>query len=202
MANRRKFIAGLGALATGSAAAVGTGAFTSVQAERDLKVETAGDANALLGISPYDGPNGQYANVQADSTVDIDFTSNDNATDVGLNKNANTNIENVLQITNNGTQDVRVNVAIEDEDGNIGGDVASGLEIGISGDKGGGPTSPDFARLGPDYDGELLGAGESAGLGFFFFLNDSTNVDEVINDVEQMYIVAAADGELPDPEDL
>lgn len=202
MPKRRKFIAGLGALATGSAAAMGTGAFTSVEAERDLTVETADDANAFLGITPYDGPNGQYANVQTDGTVDIDFTSNDAASGVGLNKNADTNIENVLQITNNGTQAVRVNVAIEDENGDIGGDAASGLEIGISGDKEGGPTSPDFARLGPDYDGELLGAGESAGLGFFFFLDDSTDVDDVINDVERMYIVAAADGELPDPEDL
>jgi len=50
MANRRKFIAGLGALATGSAAAMGTGAFSSVRAERTISVETAGDVNAYLGL--------------------------------------------------------------------------------------------------------------------------------------------------------
>jgi len=198
--NRRKFLIGAGSLAAGSAAAMGTGAFTSVQAERDLTVEAVGDSSAFLAMEPYDGPNGQYASIGQNGEVAIDFTSNDKASGTGLNNSADTNIENVLNITNNGTQSVRVNVAIEDADGNIGGDVADGLQVGISGDKGGGPDSPDFARLGPDYDGELLGAGESAGLGFFFFAGE--NFDEVVNDIETMYVVAAADGELPDPSDL
>jgi len=55
MANRRKFIAGLGALATGSAAAVGTGAFTSVSAERSVTIDTADDAYAFLRLNERGG---------------------------------------------------------------------------------------------------------------------------------------------------
>ncbi|TKX63365.1 hypothetical protein [Halorubrum sp. GN12_10-3_MGM] len=48
--NRRTIIAGLGSLTASSMLAVGTGAFTSVSAERRLTVETAGDNNALLRL--------------------------------------------------------------------------------------------------------------------------------------------------------
>lgn len=45
---RRKFIAGLGALTSGGAAAIGSGAFTTVEAERSLQVRTARDSSAFL----------------------------------------------------------------------------------------------------------------------------------------------------------
>jgi len=47
---RRKFIIGAGALATGSAAAVGTGAFTAAEADRAVDVDVVNDAAGLLGI--------------------------------------------------------------------------------------------------------------------------------------------------------
>lgn len=189
---RRKFLIGAGSAAVGASALIGSGAFTSVQAERDFNVEVVGDEDALLGIAPYDGPNGQYAS-EENGLVEVDFTSNDEAEETGLNDRARTNIENVLEITNNGTQDVLVNVALEDSDGNVGGDVANGLEVGISGD-----DDTDFARLGPDYDGDELEVGESAGLGFFFNYDGSPQEDfgDVVDDIEKMWIVAAADSDV------
>ena len=119
MANRRKFIAGLGALATGSAAAMGTGAFTSVSANRDISIETAGDANAFLSISKATDDSGNvYPNAQeyvhgspSSGTISLDFTQADDTTDAtasGVNENSQTIFDNLLDITNNGTQEVKV----------------------------------------------------------------------------------------------
>ena len=53
---RRKFVVGLGALATGSAAAVGSGAFSAAfVGGRDADITVSGDENSLLALQPgYD----------------------------------------------------------------------------------------------------------------------------------------------------
>ena len=196
---RRKFVIGAGALATGSAAAVGSGAFTSVEADRDISVEVTGDASAFLGLEPYPGSNGEYADGSGD-TVSLDFTETSGADgSTGLNYNADTNIEDVLQVRNNGTQDVYVNVGIVDSSGNTGQDVAGLQEFGISGDSTdkGDDLDADFARLDAAYNGDALPVGEEAGLGFYFFLGDDG--DTVLNDIETLVIVAAeSEDELDD----
>jgi hypothetical protein len=187
---RRKFIAGMGSLAAAGAAGIGTGAFTSVQAERDITIQTAGDADAFLGISPASGPNGQYASTNNDGTVSLDFTSNDAASDTGLNDEAKVNIEDVLDITNNGTQSVYVTVMVEDNNGNTGRDVAGLSEFGISGD-----DDYDFARTAGKYDGDKLPTGESVGMGFFFNWNGNSSFGDVVNDIDTITIIAAASKE-------
>ncbi|MES3160593.1 MAG: hypothetical protein PPP55_03370, partial [Halorubrum sp.] len=64
---RRKFTIGLGALATGSAAAIGTGAFSAAfVGDRDANITVSGDADALLALRPgYD--------LVGDGTVSDDF---------------------------------------------------------------------------------------------------------------------------------
>jgi hypothetical protein len=189
---RRKFIAGVGSLAAGAAAVTGTGAFTSVQAERDVTIATANDASAYLGIEPSSGPNGQYA-TESGGTVSIDFTSNNNNPEggTGLNDQAKINIEDVLNITNNGTQSVYVTVKVEDDAGNTGRSVAGLSEFGISGD-----DDVDFARTAGSYDGDKLPAGESAGMGFFFnFDGPDSNFGDVVNDIDTLTIIAAASKE-------
>ena len=52
--NRRNVLIGLGGLVAGGGALIGTGAFDTVEAERTVSVETAGDAAALLAFSPAD----------------------------------------------------------------------------------------------------------------------------------------------------
>jgi hypothetical protein len=112
---RRKFLVGMGSLAAGGAAAMGTGAFTSVTANRDIEVEVADDASAFLAIEPENTPNGnEYADVDSDGTVSLDFTNTNNSGysggGDGLNKDADTTIRDILQVTNQGTQDVIVGV--------------------------------------------------------------------------------------------
>ncbi|WP_141212243.1 DUF1102 domain-containing protein [Halorubrum ezzemoulense] len=123
MPNRRKFITGLGALAAGSAAAVGTGAFTSVEATRSVEVNVTGDADAYLGLKAADHPNGDAYVDDSGDTVAIDITettNDDNETlGSGLNPNATTVIENLLVVTNQGTQD-GVGVWVDIDLGDIG----------------------------------------------------------------------------------
>lgn len=95
---------GVGGLIAGGGALLGTGAFTTVQAERTVSVETAGDANAFLTIEAGE-EGGQY--VSTNGTVEIEITST-SAGGQGVNQNAITAVDQLLEVTNNGTQDVAV----------------------------------------------------------------------------------------------
>jgi hypothetical protein len=109
---RRTFIAGFGSLAAAGAAAVGTGAFTSVEADRSVSVEVADDSDALLALEPADGPNGEYATTDG-GTLAVDLSAS-NPTSVGgqgVNQNAVTRIERVFAIENQGTQPVAVSLS-------------------------------------------------------------------------------------------
>jgi len=108
MAKRRKFLAGLGALASGSAAAVGTGAFTSTRANRDVSIGVTGDASAYLQITREDTPNGnEYVKATGDG-VALSFPN--------ANDQADTKFANLLKVQNEGTQIVRVGVDMDASD--------------------------------------------------------------------------------------
>lgn len=102
--SRRNTLIGLGAVVAGGGLVLGTGAFTTVEAERTVSVETAGDANALLGLEPSDGEDDEgYAQVDDDGLVFIDFETDDAE---GLNLEARTTFDELIDVTNNGTDDV------------------------------------------------------------------------------------------------
>lgn len=95
---RRTAIIGLGGLVAGSGTILGTGAFSSVEAERTVSVEVADDADALLGIEPADEAS-EYAEI-TDGTVEINID--------GVNQNAITVINPILDVSNNGTNEVSI----------------------------------------------------------------------------------------------
>jgi hypothetical protein len=100
-------LAALGSVAVGGATAVSTGAFTSVQADRSVEVNVANDAKAFLAIEADDTPNGsEYVNTSG-GTVSLDFTGTD-SNGLGVNKNGVTEFDDLLNITNQGTQTVIV----------------------------------------------------------------------------------------------
>ena len=113
---RRKFIAGVGSLAAGAAAVTGTGAFTSVSADRTLSIQTDGDAGAFLSIERATRDDSVTPNAaeyvegdQNNGTLSLDFTSADDTTESsagGINENATTVFDNLLDVTNNGPQEV------------------------------------------------------------------------------------------------
>jgi hypothetical protein len=112
---RRKFILGTGAAAAGGASLLGSGAFTSVQADRSVSVNVVGDANALLRLAPCEGSsNGDYVTGAADGAMAIDLSeSNKNVDGNGVNPEARTTIHNVFEICNQGTQNVCVDFSVD-----------------------------------------------------------------------------------------
>jgi hypothetical protein len=95
-----------GSLAAGAVGLVSTDAFSTVEAERTASVSVGGDASALLKITPAD--NQQYLTGDGtDGTINIDIT------DPGVNDNAVTEIDQLLEVTNNGANEVTVGFAAE-----------------------------------------------------------------------------------------
>lgn len=121
---RRKFLIGAGSLAAGSAAAMGTGAFTSVEANRTVNVKVAGDANAYLGLSKTtDNSNSDYAEITTNGElqVNLDDIDESDASDsaingsgeggAGVNSNAITVARHVFKVKNNGNEAVEVDLS-------------------------------------------------------------------------------------------
>lgn len=104
----------MGALVTGSAAAVGSGAFTSVEADRDITVEVADDSDAFLRLDanpPF--PNSEYAE-EEDGQLVIDIGDTE-AGGQGVNPNAITNLDDVFRMFNQGTQEVEFFFELSEE---------------------------------------------------------------------------------------
>jgi len=81
-----------------------TGAFTTVQADRTADVQAVGDANALLQLVP--ASNTEFASNTTDGQVELDFQDPEGSS--GVNLDAETLDDNVINITNNGNDDVTV----------------------------------------------------------------------------------------------
>jgi hypothetical protein len=117
--NRRKFLAGIGSLAAASATAMGTGAFTSVDAERSVSVAVASDENAFLGLDTLDSSNSDEFVSLDGGTLGIDI-SETTAGGTGVNMNARTAFDDMFQITNQGTQQAAVYIVYDPDDGQPG----------------------------------------------------------------------------------
>lgn len=87
--NRRNTLIGLGTLAVGGGVLSATGAFTQVEAQRTVRVEVAGDANALLGLQVSGIGTGSDVVFEENGLLTIDFgaTGAD-----GLNLDARTTV--------------------------------------------------------------------------------------------------------------
>jgi hypothetical protein len=93
----------MGTVAAGAGVIGGTGAFTSVTAERTVSVETTSDGGAALALEPVpNSGNSDYVD-EGDDTIAINLDSTDAG---GFNKNATTILQNLIRVTNNGTQSV------------------------------------------------------------------------------------------------
>ena len=103
MASRRLLLLGTAGLIAGSGAIFGTGAFTSVEADRTVTVQTAGDNSAALALDTIeDSPNSSgddgYVTLPDNGTLSIDIPN--------VNLEAVTHINRLFEVTNNGTQEV------------------------------------------------------------------------------------------------
>lgn len=107
MRSKGKLLA-LVAIFAAVALVTGTGAFSTVEAERTADVSVAGDSGALLELEPAGG--GYLINNQSD---EVAITLSGNAQNPnGVNKNATTavNRTDFLKITNNGVDEVEIGI--------------------------------------------------------------------------------------------
>jgi hypothetical protein len=123
MPSRRSVLIGLGGLVAGGGALIGTGAFTTVEAQRTVNVSTTGDGSAFLGLAAA-RDNGGFVDDSGD-TVIIDLDGGDaadNADGTGINQRAETTFRNLVTVTNNGTQSITslsLTMDVSDDDDDV-----------------------------------------------------------------------------------
>jgi hypothetical protein len=125
----------------GGASVIGTGAFTSVRAERSISVDVVEDDGAFLKLEPChdsteevggtdqteyedDIPESSDFVYQSSGTIRIDLTATgddprDGISGDGITKNSLWRFPNAFQITNQGTQAVGVDLKLEDSSGDV-----------------------------------------------------------------------------------
>lgn len=94
--SRRNAVIGLVVLAGGGGALAASGAFTAVEAERNVSIETAGDEDALLQIELHDEQFGGLSDA-GDEIVEIQFED--------LNLDSETIFEAALSVTPQGSSE-------------------------------------------------------------------------------------------------
>lgn len=163
--NRRNVLIGLGTVAAGGGAVLGSGAFSQVEAERTVNVNSDADASALLALAvastTLEGAEGS-----ADEVIAFELGN-------GVNLDAVTRFDGAFEVTNN--SDDAVDVAIED--------AASGDSI-VSGDAAAETTAGLYFE---DSNGDLTGlaSGATAVLDVVFNLDgvtDTATADSSIPD--------------------
>lgn len=110
--SRRGVLIGAGSATIGAGIIGGTGAFDTVEAERDVRVDFEGDSGAVLGMGPVEGQSREFVTVtETDGVVGISIDH--------VNRNARTIVDDVLAFTNNGSRPiVRMSATISDESEN------------------------------------------------------------------------------------
>lgn len=100
---RREFVFGLGASTVGGTTILGSGAYTSVEAERSVSINVAADTDALLALVPTT----EYATTRSGELVlDLSPANPTGAGGQGVNANAETIINTAFKVENRGTQTV------------------------------------------------------------------------------------------------
>lgn len=108
--NRRNVLVGLGTIVAGGGAALGTGAFSSVEADRTVTVSTASDTggDALVGFTNLDG---NYVTENSDGVIEIDVSN--------VNVDSTTTIKSAFEIVNNHDSAVTLDAPYSDSESNI-----------------------------------------------------------------------------------
>jgi hypothetical protein len=117
---------GVGSIAAGGAAVMGTGAFTTANAPRSATVRVSNDdTDAKLGFSTqvnYGGNTGgagrsEYADVSG-GVLQIDFSGSDAGSESGMNPNGATyTFDKVFKVINQGTKEVLIGLDISNVTG-------------------------------------------------------------------------------------
>jgi hypothetical protein len=109
--DRRTLLKALGLTGAGGAVITSTGAFTSVEANRDVAVQVSDDANAYLAIDDTGNANDEYV-TETNGEFGLDFTGSNSTSESGsgVNADAVTVFEDLFEVSNQGTQTVETEV--------------------------------------------------------------------------------------------
>lgn len=112
---RRRFLAGVGGLTAAGGAALGTGAFTGVEAERSVSIDVADDDRAFLRLEPLvkdgnkDNPTGRSRTFgQAVSFTIPGGGDGESQSAEGVGLDSVYEFHDLLQVSNQGTQPVEL----------------------------------------------------------------------------------------------
>jgi hypothetical protein len=180
--HRRKFMAGLGSIVAGTAAAIGTGAFEGayVNGDRALTLGVVNDSNAylqLIDTSPhasYRTISGGWENGSEELQVVVDR----------LNPNADTRLDDVFRVRNTTGEDITLLI---DDSPDWNGGYEDTLQIWAQ------PSSGGPVRL--DDGGSIdLGPGEEVEINIIVLLNTGPNKGRPNGHTEPDTITITADG--------
>ena len=104
--NRRNVLVGIALVAVVSGLALGSGAFTQVEATRNVDLQTSGDGSALLQLEPGSGADG-IVSYQSDDATSADLLQINQS---NLNEDALTRFDNAINVTNGGGDEVELSV--------------------------------------------------------------------------------------------
>ena len=184
--NRRKFTIGLASLAAGSAAAIGTGAFTSIEADRGLRIDVADDADAFLGMEG----DGEYVQGDGGDTLFFNLGEETNSTGgEGFNDRAETHVPDVVTLTNQGTTEVRTG---------FGGNPQNEVEFEFPAQ---GDSNPILVTLTIDVDDRDITPGKSATISATVDTTDDNDVTDPGDDVQSLTVSALDTDQLDDDDD-
>jgi hypothetical protein len=106
--DRRKFLIGMGSLAAGGAAAMGTGATGVIQTNRDVEFDVAGDGGAYLRLDA-NTDSGFVKTSGGSEEISFDFAGNSEGAG-GVNNNATTTARPAFTLENQNTKPMYVEV--------------------------------------------------------------------------------------------
>lgn len=107
--NRRNVLIGLGTIVAGGGAALGTGAFSSVEATRDVSIKTDGDGAAVVNLEIDTSSSAVADSSSAGEGEMISFDTE------SLNKEAITSFDEVLTVSHNEDNE-SYDISIDTED--------------------------------------------------------------------------------------
>jgi hypothetical protein len=151
---RRRLLASVGGFAVAGSAVLGTGAFTSVEAERSVSITVADDNRAFLGLEPIAeyGTNKQSTLQSYSDGQSIGFEipgsgNGENSDAEGVGLDSIYEFHELLEVYNKGTQAVKIDstydgdnladLALVNDDGVLGDDpptlsVGASIDVGLS----------------------------------------------------------------------
>lgn len=150
---RRRFLAGAGSLIGAGSVALGTGAFTSVEAERSVSIAVASDSYAFLRMHPIgdEGIDGENTGRSSTNGSEISFEipgddPGENPDAEGVGVDSVYEFHDLVTISNQGTQPVQLHssydgdnladLALVDDGGVLKNDpptldVGDGIDVGL-----------------------------------------------------------------------